>query len=274
MKTYLQNIIPQLQNFSLSLDKTAILINKPWALIDEDGEIQKLIFKKSKELILSKNGQVTEGKWDYFPEAKSLLIDRGSDKILCNEAFIDNGVLIMKMDGTNNQFFILANQNIIPDLNVRKYLMYLRRIKLALIERRLYDGRKIEIGENSINKHGLGSHVTIDAEPLEDGKYKLDNNNYYLVKKNKISGVLTEVKFTNPDKKEIFIHKHNNHFYNPKNGDYVYIEGMPAEDGVINFSKSKNLIVRDGRVVRFESKNTFTRAFSKGWKKFFGVYKE
>ena len=54
MKTYLQNIIPQLKNFSQTLNKTAILINKPWAMIDDEFEIQKLIFKKDKELILSK----------------------------------------------------------------------------------------------------------------------------------------------------------------------------------------------------------------------------
>jgi len=99
MKTYLQSIVPQIQRFSQSLNKKAILINKPWAIVDSDGEIQKIIFKKNKELILSKNGQVTEGKWDYFPEAKSLLIDRGTDKILCNEAYIDEAVLIMKLDG-------------------------------------------------------------------------------------------------------------------------------------------------------------------------------
>jgi hypothetical protein len=31
---------------------------------------------------MSKNGQVTIGKWDYFGEAKSLLIDRGANIIL------------------------------------------------------------------------------------------------------------------------------------------------------------------------------------------------
>lgn len=89
MKLYLKSIVNQLRNYSSTLDKTSILVDKPWALIDEEFEMQKLIFKKNKELILSKNGQVQIGKWDYFPEAKSLLIDRNSDKILCNEAFID-----------------------------------------------------------------------------------------------------------------------------------------------------------------------------------------
>lgn len=256
MKTYLQNIVPQLKNFSLSLDKTAILINKPWALIDDEGEVQKLIFKKNKELILSKNGQVTEGKWDYFPEAKSLLIDRGADKILCNEAMIDDGVLIMKLDGTNNQFFVLANENIVPDLDVRRYLIKLRRKKLYLYARTLNDGRELEIERDyNTNRYGPGNLVSIDAEPIDDGKYKLaKTNEYIVVKKNVIYKILTEVKYTNPDGKDVFIQQHDD--YKAKKGDYVFVDGVQVYDGTVNFSKSKNLIVFNGEIVRFEKKKS------------------
>ena len=258
MKTYIQSIIPQLQRFSQSLDKTAILINKPWALIDEDSEIQKLIFKKDKELILSKNGNVTMGKWDYFPEAKSLLIDRGTDKILCNEAMIDDGVLIMKLDGTNNQFFVLANENIVPDLDVVKYLIKLRRKKLKISPRALYDGREIEVmWDDYYRGYGIGSAVSIDARPIEDGKYKLVNNTYYVVKDNIIHKELIEKKYTNSDGIDIFIHQHID--YKVNEGDYVFIDGQEVENGKINFSKSKNLIVEDGVIVRFESKKSIAK---------------
>ena len=235
MKTYLQNIVPQLKNFSLSLDKAAILINKPWALIDDEGEVQKLIFKKNKELILSKNGRVTEGKWDYFPEARSLLIDRGTDKILCNEALIDEGVLIMKLDGTNNQFFVLANENIVPDLDVRRYLIKLRRKKLSLYATTLYDGRELEFErDGNTNRYGRGSQVSIDAESIEDGKYKLaKTNEYVVVKKNVILKTLTEVKYTNPDGKDIYIQQHDD--YKVKKGDYVFIDGVQVQDETVNF---------------------------------------
>ena len=107
---------------------------------------------------------MTEGKWDYFPEAKSLLIDRGTDKILCNEAMIDDGVLIMKLDGTNNQFFVLANENIVPDLDVRRYLIKLRRKKLYLYARTLNDGRELEIEI----KKAEGKEVTVLSAVVVD----------------------------------------------------------------------------------------------------------
>lgn len=272
MKIYLKSIVKQLNNFSLSLDKTAILIDKPWAIIDDELEMQKLIFKKNKELILSKNGKVQEGKWDYFPEAKSLLIDRNTDKILCNEAFVDEGVMILKLDGTENRFFILANENIVPDLDANRYLKELRYQKLKIKEYELIDGRIIEVQrENEYSNPKLGNPVTVNAEPIEDGKYQLaKKGKFYEIRKGCIFKILTEIKYTNPDGKEIYIQQKDS--CKIKNGDYIYIYGEQVESSIINFTKYKNMVVRDGKVVRLERKNLFTRWLSKLWKNICNYY--
>ena len=195
MKIYLKSIVKQLQKYSAGLDKTAILIDKPWAMIDEEFEMQKLIFKKNKELIFSKNGQVKIGKWEYFPEAKSLLIDRITDKILCNEAFIDQGVLILRLDGTDNQFFMLANENVVPDLDVTKYLKELRYQKLKIKPIYLVDGRILEIHRKNYDsqiQNQIGNPVTIDAEPVQDGKYKLTKHEFCEIKQSRIFKIWTE----------------------------------------------------------------------------------
>lgn len=274
MKLYLKSIAKQLNNFSLSLDKTSIFIDKPWTLIDEEFEMQKLIFKKNKELILSKNGKVQEGKWDYFPEAKSLLIDRNSDKILCNEAFIDKGVMILKLDGTENRFFILANENIVPDLDANRYLKELRYEKLRIKETQLIDGSVIEVvHENGYSSPQLGNPVTVDAETIEDGKYQLaKKEKYYEIRKGRIFKILTEVNYTNPEGKEIYIQQQKS--WKITHGDCVYIYDKPVESTLINFTESKILVVRDGKVVRLERKNPFTRWLSKTWKQLWEYYHE
>jgi len=268
MKAYLKSIARQLKHLSLSLEKESILINKPWALIDEDFELQKLIFKKNKELILSKNGNVQLGKWDYFPEAKSLLIDRNSDKILCNEGFIDKGVMILKLDGTNNRFFVLANENEVKDLDAFKYLEEIRYKKLKIKEILLNDGRKLEIQHKSLQDPiKLGYPVTINAEDIEDGKYKLDEENkFYEIKYGKIFKILTENEYKISNGSEISIQQQDN--WSISQGDYVYINGKPAGSLSIDFNKTKNLIVRHGEVVRLESKNPAIRKISKIWKEF------
>ena len=275
MKIFLKSIVNQLKNYSATLDKTSILIDKPWALIDDEFELQKLIFKKDKELILSKNGQVQIGKWDYFPEAKSLLIDRNTDKILCNEAFIDNGVLILKLDGTENRFFMLANENLVPDLDGKKYLNNLRRQKLRIAEMNLSDGRILEIQRNNeqYEKANIGNVVTVESESIDDGKYQLSEQNKYIeINKGKVLKILIETTYTNPDNQEIIIQQQDS--WKICNGDYVYMLGKQVDNATLNFSKSKKLIVRDGIVIRLERKNKITRALSKFWKSLLLIYFE
>lgn len=276
MKVYLKSIVKQLKNYSATLDKTSILIDKPWALIDDEFEMQKLIFKKNKELILSKNGQVQIGKWDYFPEAKSLLIDRNTDKILCNEAFIDSGIMVLRLDGTDNRFFVLANENIVPDLDANRYLKELRYQKLKIFETKLIDGRILEVQreyEGQEDRPQIGNPITIEAETIEDGKYQLaESEKYYEVKKGRIFKILTETTYINPDKHEIFVQQQN--CWNICNGDEVFMFGKQVDNAIINFSKNKNLVVKDGKVVRLERKNTVTKYLSKKWKSFWGYYYE
>jgi len=167
MNEILQYFIKSLANSTLSLKKKGIFIEKPWALIDDDGEIQKLIFKKNKELILSKNGKVTEGKWDYFPEARCLMIDRVTDKLLLKEQYIDENVIILKKDGTDNDFFALANENSVPDYNVPKYLHELRCRELNIKAVPLFDGTTIKI-INGREIYNNQQYIGLKVEAIDD----------------------------------------------------------------------------------------------------------
>lgn len=46
MKDYLNSILPNIKRFSETLDKITILIEQPWVFIDNNGNFEKLIFKK------------------------------------------------------------------------------------------------------------------------------------------------------------------------------------------------------------------------------------
>jgi hypothetical protein len=66
MKQYLNNLLPRIKQFSESLDKKESFIDTPWVIVDEDLNQQKYIFKRNGELIMSLNGQVSIGKWEYL----------------------------------------------------------------------------------------------------------------------------------------------------------------------------------------------------------------
>lgn len=248
MKSYLKSILPQLKNYSLTLDKTSILIDKPWALIDEEYELQKLIFKKNKELILSKNGQVSIGKWDYFPQAKSLLIDRNTDIILCNEQFIDEGIMILKLDGTDNKFFILANENLVPDLDAFRYLKELRYKKLNLTTRKTNDGRIIEIQRwQNYETVEIENAVFFEGEEAQDGKYTLSSEDRILLVKNgKIKNIQNIMEYKTKDGVVLTVEQS---FNTRMFGDDVYINGASAPDGKYKLGFLSSIKVKDGKIV-------------------------
>jgi hypothetical protein len=187
MKIYLQNLVKELKVYSPSLDKQSILVNKPWALIDSELGVQKLIFKKNNELILSKDGQVTEGKWEYLAEAKCLLIDRGTDKILCNETYIDESILVLNIDGKRDNFIVLANENNIPDLDASGYLMQLYEKKYGVLITPLVDDRNLHVKPNEYKSIGIGSSVKLENENSANGEYITKNaKEKYVVENNVI----------------------------------------------------------------------------------------
>lgn len=222
IKYYLKSIISS----SYSLQKKSILINKPWALVDNNNEIQKLIFNKNHSLILSKNGVVTDGSWDYYPEARALLIDRGKDKLLLKEQYIDDNVLILKKDGTDNDFFSLANENTIPDYDVFKYLNKIKCIRFQIKEIKLLNGMRLQIfdGERAqLLAHYIGKQVE-----LRDESYKIHE--------------LFEEKFLSEDRQY-----------------YIYVSGGKIIDVKKNVIKE----LKDGGSIEIEGGNSYTPKINK-----------
>lgn len=122
MLLYIKNLLPRLRQYSQTLDKIELLVEHPWVLIDDENNQQKYIFRRNGDLLMSINGKGIKGKWEYLTVAKSLWIDRGQDNIMLNHDFVDPAVMVLKMDGNKDMPFVLANENLIPDMDVIRYL--------------------------------------------------------------------------------------------------------------------------------------------------------
>lgn len=252
IKEYLNRVSTDLSRYNQTLTKTSMLIDKPWALIDDNNEIQKLIFKKNHDLILSKNGKAEIGKWEYLPEAKSLLIDRITDKILCNVIFIEKGVIILKLDGIANEFFALANENIIPNLDIIEYIEYIVESNFKPSEKRVYlleGDKKIEIHSNRhihfLDHHGV--KVTFDNKDVSDGFYKFKETSLtLLVKNSKIHSTLFENNFVLDDKSKITVYQRLNDCISIN--DYVSINGQIANNDCYFLSSNKKVFTENGLI--------------------------
>ena len=245
MKQYLYDIVNRISQFSERLDSESVFIDKPWVIIDSDLQQHKYIFKRGGELIMSLNGKVQIGTWEFLAGAKSLLIDRIQDKILLNQSFIDEAIMILKIDGQNKDFFIMANEQRIPDLNVLKYLRAVEQDKLDVIWKRLEDGRNLEIYRKGHYYVTEGMPVTIDGKKATNGVYKDKGNKnvyeiengeikriYYLVKYKTIGGLMITIQ-------QILLQRISL-------GDRVFIKDRRIEHGKFRIGRFKKITVKDG----------------------------
>ena len=95
----IKDILPKISRFSKKLDELTLLINQHWVRIYENSVTKEvLIFRNNSELIMSTNGKVEMGRWEYLGN-NSMLIVKSSEITLFNHGFFDTTILILKIDG-------------------------------------------------------------------------------------------------------------------------------------------------------------------------------
>jgi hypothetical protein len=246
MKIYIQDLVNRLSQFSEKLDNTTLFIDKPWVLIDTNSDYHKYIFKRNGELIMSLNGQAQVGKWEYLASAKSILIDRIKDKILLNQSFFDSAVMVLKIDGSNNELFVLANETVIPDLDVKKYLQTLTYRKFNVITGRIENGRTLEIYRgNSESQPQIGMKTTIDGDEPEDGKYKSQSTGrYYEIRNGKVFRITQPVNHQTTEGQKLTIEQSYGDSISV--GDLVYIDNELARTGKYKLGLLSSITVVNG----------------------------
>lgn len=250
MKIYLQDIVNRLAKFSEKLDNTTFFIDKPWVLVDSNSDYHKYIFKRNGDLVMSLNGQVQIGTWEYLSAAKSILIDRIKDKVLLNQSFFDSAVMVLKIDGSNNNLFVLANETIIPDLDVKKYLQSLTYKKFNVITGRLENGKTLEVYRgNSGSQPQIGMKVTIDGDEPEDGKYKSQSTGRnYELRNGKVFRITQPFTYQTIDGQTLTIEQTYKDSISV--GDLVYLDNEPAKTGKYKLGFLNNVSVINGVITK------------------------
>lgn len=257
MKDYLKSWIPRIQSFSLKLDKLSKLYNQPWVLVNDINDFIKIIFQEKGKLLVSKNGVVSNGSWELISTANSILLDISGEKRLYNHEFIDNGLMILKLDGNTTDFFVLANQNIIPDLDVLNYLdaNYSKPIHVnkkstfkPLYEKELplTNGNVLQIVKN-LGYFG-STEVKINHKHVPDGFYRLsDSNIAYEIQGSRIKMEYYIEKFKQDN--GLFIEVGGNRISGITKGSPVWLNGNEAPDGQYKKGWFAKIEVRNGRII-------------------------
>lgn len=187
MKYQLKSLVENLKNYSKKLDNYAILTEQPWITKTENEEERFVVIfrKKDNELLISVNGKVEKGKWDYIPAMNSLIVERESGTTLYNQGFFDDSIMILKVDGTDN-YQLFVNENKIES-SIEKLLEKIEKKYLQgeedknvhlsdkkILCKKLPDGRSFEIHRSLPYGYTVGDRVTINGEYPQDGKYRFN----------------------------------------------------------------------------------------------------
>ena len=166
MRTYLADIIPKIKRFSEKLDNLTLLTNQHWVVLDELKNSKFVyIFRSNYELLISQNGKVEKGKWEYLGN-NSLLIERKDESYLFRHGFFDANILALKVDGKDEFAFLVNENNYGGDLNsIEKVLDFLERKYLKVIPQ-----NQIEIPSNEIKQ--ISFKLDKDLNPVDNEDYK------------------------------------------------------------------------------------------------------
>ncbi|MCF2446209.1 hypothetical protein L0657_19790 [Dyadobacter sp. CY345] len=117
MKTFLADIIPKIQKFSKQLDDLTILTNHHWVSMGEIAVSKTVyIFRTGGILLVSENGIVSKGAWEYLGN-DSILIESGNRTLLLKQAFVDDQIMALKLDGAEGFLFFINETKTGIELN-------------------------------------------------------------------------------------------------------------------------------------------------------------
>ena len=208
MIAYLQSLLPRLAQYSKKLDDTAAFVDIPWAFIDETNVKITYIFRRQGDILVSRQGEVSRGTWEYLPQIQSLLIQaQGKERIYNQGLLLDSAVMVLRKDGTD-EIFALANPDKIPNMDVVAYLESFEAKRLhpdspqaVEVKPRTFTtdrGLSIKlIPPNDISGYAYKYYSVVMTDtnmPVSDGKYQINDNGKVVleVKNGKVIGYTDE----------------------------------------------------------------------------------
>ena len=148
-----------------------------------------LVFRDSRELLISINGKVEKGKWKYLGN-NSILIDSAEGSFLFKRGFFDENILTLKIDGENEYFILINETKYGRDINSIKQLESFLEENFVFSNKPIQSIKQSVIDKKLIKKGynwKMGSFEKYSLK-LSNGKqfeiYKKENNNKFYIYEN------------------------------------------------------------------------------------------
>jgi hypothetical protein len=113
MIQFLSTLIPTISEKANKIVDAAMLTDKSWFFLNDFSTDSKIIyiFNSENELLVSKNGVVSIGKWKSIVHStNSILVTVDSEMIFYNIIFLNFEYLILQQDGTSKHLFFAKQE--------------------------------------------------------------------------------------------------------------------------------------------------------------------
>jgi hypothetical protein len=232
MFEYLKFLFKKLKTFDRKLNTIAILQNKFWIRINENEIAEKWFFRDNGRLIISINGNVTEGRYEYLNES-NLILEFQGNRILLNQNFIYNDLLLLKKDSDESEFYAFYDSTKFNPNEFVQFIENSRKNDLNIVEIELIDNTTAEV-VRELNQQTivLGNHILINQQ-LASQSFVETKTKIYELKEGKIDKIFFKYQYKIND--IIFTVKQRNISINVMDEIIKYTE--PIEDGlyIINY---------------------------------------
>jgi hypothetical protein len=210
MKTFFFDIFPKIQRFSEKLDNITLLTNQHWVCIDNILNNKTVYIFRSNNDLLISTNGIVEKAKWEYLGNKSLLIDIKENSYLFKHGFFDQNILALKVD-SKEEYALFVNEN--------KYEGELNNVN------RITDFLKTNYLDAKIRTeiHGDTGQKLLTKAKQHNVKYATFHTNRGIV--------------------EI---EHCNDFI----GQYVYLNGQLASDGLYKFTSYFPMVVKDGKIAK------------------------
>ena len=107
-----KNIIPErlLQN-EQSLDVPSILCERVWEVFNDEGVKQVLIFKSNGDLLISTDGDVSNGSWNFISSNQALIISSKDGGKMYHPVYLDGTIFAFQLDGKKDTLFLIDEKD-------------------------------------------------------------------------------------------------------------------------------------------------------------------
>ncbi|MDD4703606.1 MAG: hypothetical protein PHE28_04680 [Bacteroidales bacterium] len=154
MNIYLKDLFSRIKSYSKQLDAEAILYNKKWLFITENGEQVVYIFRPNNELIVTLNGIGVKGRWEILFD-NTISIEVKEEIRIYNAAFVEEKFLALQLD-SNNRFDVLVEKSIQEQnyiTNLEESIKYIdnkyKQLELELVVQKEIENQKKLLEENA-----------------------------------------------------------------------------------------------------------------------------